>query len=152
MINIIFYFLAVLLAAIALAKWEIAIEGPNGWATKLPTWRLSEKHWLSKLFVAGRPLTGYHVWMFIFVIILLHLPYLYVSFSWSTELKIIAFALLMWMAEDFLWFVLNPAFGIKNFRKNKIWWHAKSWWGIAPAEFFILIPLGIILYIISFYV
>jgi hypothetical protein len=34
--------------------------------------------------------------------------------------------------EDFLWFVFNPHYGIKKFRKGEIWWH-KTWWGPVPS-------------------
>jgi hypothetical protein len=40
---------------------EIQIEGANGWASALPTWRIETK-WLLWL-TSGKPLTGYHVWL-----------------------------------------------------------------------------------------
>jgi hypothetical protein len=46
--------------------------------------------------------------------------------------------------------VFNPAFGLKNFKKEKIWWHEKRWFLFAPVEYFIFIPIGIILYLLSF--
>jgi hypothetical protein len=39
----------VLAMAVIFAKVEIHIEGPHGWAAKLPTWRI-EDHWLLRLF------------------------------------------------------------------------------------------------------
>ena len=47
--------------AFAFANVEIQIEGPNGWATNLPTWRI-EHHWLLDVFFGGRAMTGYHAW------------------------------------------------------------------------------------------
>jgi hypothetical protein len=43
-----------------------------------------------------------------------------------------------------LWFVLNPHYGIKNFRKGKIWWH-KTWWGPVPALYWFLLIIVILL-------
>lgn len=145
----ILFFLYILVTAYVLAKLEIAIEGADGWAGKLPTWKLSQDHIFSKIFLGGRPLTGYHLWMNIFSILILHFVILFTGFSLSIELKIISAFVLIWSIEDFLWFVLNPAFGIKNFRKEKIWWHEKRWFFIAPVEYFTLVPLSILLYLVS---
>jgi hypothetical protein len=57
--------------AFILALWEIQIEGKDGWAAKLPCWRL-EKGWLVKL-TGGRPITGYHLFMTLFLIAMVHM-------------------------------------------------------------------------------
>lgn len=147
--NHIIFFLALLWLSFVMAKLEINIEGQYGWAEKLPTKRLSSNHWISKLVFGGRPATGYHLWLSILIFSLLHTVYLFYPFTWQIELKIVSFFILFWMIEDFLWFVLNSAYGLKNFKPEKIWWHRNNWWGIAPREYFILIPIGITLYIIS---
>ena len=51
--------------SIILALWEIQIEGKDGWAAKLPAWRI-EKGWLVRL-SGGRPVTGYHFFMTLFL-------------------------------------------------------------------------------------
>ncbi len=145
-------FLFVLAASFLFAKTEIAIEGPNGWAEKLPTWRLPKEHWASRLVFGGRPATGYHVWLNAFILFSAHAVYLFASFSWSVELRLISLFILFWALEDFLWFVLNPAFGLHNFKREKIWWHKDSWWWIAPSAYFIFIPVGVALYIASLYI
>ncbi|RJQ35578.1 hypothetical protein C4568_00825 [Candidatus Parcubacteria bacterium] len=144
------YFLFLIWVSFVFAKLEIAIEGKRGWAAGLPTWRLPETNWASMLFFAGKPATGYHVWMETFILSILHMTYLFVPFSIAIELQIVAFFMFFSVLEDFLWFVLNPAFGIKNFRKDKIWWHQKSWMGIAPGEYFLFTALGFLLYFLSF--
>ena len=53
---------------------EIQIEGPNGWATSLPTWRI-EHHPLLDIFWGGRAMTGYHAWFFSFILLVFHLPH-----------------------------------------------------------------------------
>ncbi len=143
------FFLLVFWTSFVFAKVEIAIEGPSGWAEKLPTWRLPKKHWVSKRLFGGRQATGYHVWIQIFIFSFLHIIYLFTDFNLKFEVMLLSFFVLFWSFEDFLWFVLNPVFGIKNFKKEKIWWHKDHWWLIAPLEYFVFIPIGIILYLIS---
>ena len=127
--------------ALILALWEIQIEGKDGWAANSPGWRI-EKGWLVKV-TGGRPITGYHFYMIIFIIALVHLPLFFVSWSWRLECLQLGFYLGMVLVEDFLWFVLNPYYGIKSFRKGKIWWH-KTWWGPVPALYWILLVLVIL--------
>ena len=102
--------------AVILAMWEIQIEGKDGWAAKIPTWRI-EKGWVLK-FTGGRPLTGYHVFMTLFMIAIVHLPLFFVSWSWRLELLLMGFYMGMVLIEDFFWFVFNPHYGIKSFRKG----------------------------------
>ena len=56
MTTILFFsFLFVLAALFALA--EIQIEGPQGWAANLPTWRVKNR-WTRLLYGANRPVRG----------------------------------------------------------------------------------------------
>ena len=120
------YFLGFVVAAAGLfAKLEIEIEGKDGWAEKLPTWRV-ESHYLLDWFFGGRSLTGYHVWAFAFVACLFHLPFFWQR-SWSLreELQVIGGYLLFWILEDMLWFVLNPHYGWRKFTREHVGWHKK---------------------------
>ena len=65
------------------------------------------------------------------------------------ELRILAFAVLFWVAEDYLWFVLNPAYGWRSFNRVRAWWHAASWWWVMPRDYWLLTPAGIALYLLS---
>jgi len=65
-----FFFLFLFWLSFVLAKLEIQIEGKFGWAEKAPTWRLPPEHWISKIFFGGKPATGYHTWLYIFVFLL----------------------------------------------------------------------------------
>lgn len=121
--------------ALLLALWEIQIEGKDGWASKLPCWRI-ERGWFVRL-TGGRPLTGYHLFMTLFLIAIVHLPLFFVRWSWQSESLLLGFYAGMVFLEDFFWFVLNPHYGIKNFRKGKIWWH-KRWWGPVPTLYWLL--------------
>jgi hypothetical protein len=68
-------------------------------------------------------------------IIIFHGVYLFQSFSIKTELLI--FGLLNWyfIIEDFLFFIVNPHYGLKKFKKGYISWH-KRWY------IFNLIPIS----------
>jgi len=122
------FVLTLVVCATAFALAEIQIEGPNGWAANLPTWRI-ENRW-TRLLYSSKPLTGYHLYTQLFTLSAVHLPFSLglVSFTWNVEARVLSFFILFWVLQDFLWFVLNPAFGLKRFRPKHIWWHAPTWW------------------------
>lgn len=131
---------------LVLAAWsflfailEIAIEGPVGWALTAPTWRKRSR--LYALLMNGKELTGYHAAMFFLPLLLLHLPFVFITYWWGISLwslpfecELLAAYFLLAVHWDFLWFVLNPHFGTKRFRKGEIWWHAK-WVGRVPTDY-----------------
>jgi hypothetical protein len=131
-----------LFTAFVLAEWEIQIEGRDGWAAKSPGWRI-ETGWLMKL-SGGRPVTGYHFYMTLFMLTIVHLPLFFTLWSWRLESLLLGFYVGMVLIEDFLWFLLNPHFGIKKFRKGQIWWHP-TWWGPVPSLYWVLLPLSSLL-------
>jgi hypothetical protein len=140
--------LFILIAAALFAKLEIQIEGPHGWAEKLPTWRV-ERHILLDWFFGSRPLTGYHVWAFLFVFFFFHMPFFWGSFSWSLrgELQAIAAYTAFWIAEDALWFILNPHYGWKKFTRENVWWH-KRWALGVPVDYWVLSSIvGVLLWL-----
>ena len=135
--------------AILFAMVEIQIEGSNGWAASLPTWRI-EDHWLLDVFWGGRPMTGYHAWVFSFMALAFHLP-VFVNGSWSIKLeaRIVGCVMLFWIIEDFLWFALNPAFGLARLEPQFVLWH-KRWLGAVPTDYVTFGVLGLILIAYSF--
>jgi hypothetical protein len=139
----------VLAAALAAALLEVQIEGKAGWASSLPTWRRAYPR--LRAILGNRAITGYHVYMHALVLVLAHLPYGLglATPSWSTEARILAFVVLFWVVEDFLWFVVNPAYGLAGFRRDRAWWHADSWWGFMPRDYWIFLPVGAALYALS---
>lgn len=141
------FLLTVAAAAAAFAALEVQIEGDAGWAASLPTWRYEGLSWL----LGGRPLTGYHLYCHAFVLIAAHLPYGFgfVAPSLRAEARILAFVILFWIVEDFLWFVINPAYGVRGFTKARATWHAHAWWWFMPREYWIFLPAGIGLYVFS---
>jgi hypothetical protein len=141
-----YYVAFILISAFLWAKLEIEIEGSKGWAAALPTWRV-EKHWLLDLFFGGRPLTGYHAWSFALFLFFFHMPF-FVTTRWSLqrELNVMGGYLLFWIVEDFLWFALNPHFGIKKFTKEHAWWH-KRWLLGLPVEYW---TFGVLAFVLLF--
>ena len=128
-------------AALVFALLEIEIEGKDGWARNLPTWY--KKSGISKIFSklsSGKPLTGYHLLMLIFILLIFHSGF-FISMSWNAinEVKVLFAFVIFLIAEDFLWFVFNPYFGIKKFKKEKVWWHSNSKWifNLFPADYIV---------------
>jgi hypothetical protein len=144
------FFVFLFVSSALFACMEIQAEGKSGWAAKFPTWRYQNA--LTKKLYGEKPLTGYHVFFALFLAVIVHIPYAIglVPPSLRQETRIVAYLILFLITEDFLWFVLNPWFGIKKFRKEDIWWHAASWWWIMPRDYWIFVPLGMTLYVVSF--
>lgn len=138
------FFGFVIIVAILLSKVEIEIENKDGYAKNLPvTWRASNK-WV-KLFFTG---TSYHLYMGLFLLALVHLPFV-VGLEWtlSREALVLSFLAFITVAEDFLWFVLNPAYSIRKFKRTDIPWFETRWLWFAPSWYFWYLPVAIILYI-----
>lgn len=132
---------AVLLLATFFAQVEIQIEGGQGWAAGLPTWRI-EEHWLLDLFWGGRPMTGYHAWVFPFIALVFHFPAAFgARWSWRLEARALSCIMLFWLVEDWLWFVMNPAFGLAKFTPAHIPWH-KHWLLGVPVDYLVFTVVG----------
>jgi hypothetical protein len=140
------FFVALAVTAFLFAKVEIEIEGGDGWAARLPTWRIENR--LTRILYGGRPLTGYHLYVQLFVLVFVHVPFA-IGLAWSlrAEALVVSFMVLFWIVEDFLWFVVNPKFGIRKFRPQHIWWHEKAWWVVAPREYFFMGAFAVGLYL-----
>lgn len=126
--------------ALLFAAMEVENEGKYGWAEKAPTWYrttgIAGK--LYGLFMGGKPMTGYHIFTFFLSLLVFHIPF-FAGKEWSPpkELEVVGLWFAWSCVWDYLWFVLNPYYGVKNFKRTKVWWHAKSWWfmGIIPADY-----------------
>lgn len=132
LIELIKILIYTIIVSVVFAFLEIQIEGKNGWAAKLPCWRI-KTGFLTKI-IGDRPLTGYFVGIIMSVLILLHFPFLFTFWSLQKELVILAVFLILTVLEDFFWFVFNPYYGIKKFKEGKIWWH-KNWIGPVPSYY-----------------
>lgn len=137
------------LLAFFFANVEVQIEGGAGWASNLPTWKV-EKHWLLDIFWGGRPMTGYHAWIFSFMFLVFHLGIFQIGkWSWSIECRIIASLMIFWIVEDFLWFVINPAYGLQNFSPQKVPWHINWFLGI-PVDYWTFTGIAVLFFFFSF--
>jgi hypothetical protein len=125
--------------ALFLGIVEIEIEGPYGWAERLPTpYRVSGP--LARLFglvLGGKPLTGYNLLIFVATLLFFHLPFAFgAPWSAARELAVLA-AWVSWSALwDFLWFVHNPAYGWRRFRRGNVWWHRRWLWRL-PLDYWV---------------
>jgi hypothetical protein len=124
--------------ALLFAAVEIEIEGEHGWAERLPTWyRVTPIYArLYGLFMRGKPLTGYHAVMFVLPLWSFHIGFFGgVPWSWAAEAGTLA-AYMSWVVVwDLLWFVLNPRYGWRRFRKGQVWWHGRTWVGRFPIDY-----------------
>ncbi|WP_019576616.1 hypothetical protein [Curvibacter lanceolatus] len=131
------------------AQVEIQIEGGAGWAAALPTWRI-EQHWLLDIFWGGRAMTGYHAWIFSFMVLMFHFPLAFLqTWSWRLQARALACIMQFWVMEDFLWFVLNPDFGLARFDPQNVPWQ-KHWWWWAPTDYWTFSAVAIVLFWLSF--
>ena len=133
-----FFFISFI--SIIYALIEIELEGKNGWMVNIPT---------AKVFNLGnKSMTLYHIYMIILV-------FGTIMFQNNMALTINSFLyslsnfLIFLFLEDTLWFILNPYFTIKKFKKENIWWHSKQPWifGQPLHNYIITISMLLIFYI-----
>lgn len=135
------------LFAAVIACVEIESEGRHGWAEKMPTWYRTTGFWavLYGRLMGGKPLTGYHLFMFFFPVLLFH-AHFFMGVPWSgaAELKAWAMYFAWCPLWDWYWFVLNPHYK-DRFTKEHVWWHAGSRWlfGAFPADYAVGVALSI---------
>lgn len=138
---------ALVAVAFAGAKAEINIEGKDGWASNLPTCKIHNS--ITRLLFGQQPLTGYHLWLLFFILGLVHFPLLLgIPWSLSHELKLLALLCFFWVVEDFLWFVLNPYFGLKKFNRIHVHWH-RDWLWLFPKVYYKFLLAGLCLIVLS---
>jgi hypothetical protein len=126
------------LIALILAHLEIQIEGPHGWAEKLPTWRWDSpgvRRWM------GKPVTGYHVCLVTCILLFLHLPQFYGG-SWEREAYLLKMFFFLTVTWDFLWFACNRHYGVARFRKGQVWWFPTWAFGV-PQPYLVGIALSL---------
>lgn len=137
----------IFLISFAIAKLEINIEGKDGWAKNLPTWRVKNK-W-TKLIWQEHPLTGYHLYLMLTVFGFLHFPFFF-GVEWNLSKELITWAVysFIFLFEDLFWFILNPHYGLKKFHKNHIEWH-HNWVFKIPVMYFKFILSALFFFALS---
>lgn len=128
--------------AFVLAQLEIQIEGPHGWAEKLPTWRWQTP---GVLRWAGKPITGYHFYLILFILLFIHLPLMSTGWTLAKEGETMSLFFLLAVCWDFLWFACNPHFGLSRFRPENVWWFKKWFLGL-PGTYYSGLTLSMIAY------
>lgn len=124
----------VMVIAACTALMEIQIEGGNGWAGCLPSWRFAPA-WMRN-FLNGKDLTGYHLYLNLHMLALFHFPIFFVEWSAFLELTILSLYFACMIVEDFLWFILNPHFGWSSFGRGKISWYTRWFFGF-PIDYYL---------------
>lgn len=107
-------FFWIILCFASISFWEAYAEGRHGGASQQVGWKLK----VGKYFF-----TAYHFHLFAITIpLFLFLPL--VAFGWSGRLMaIIASGFLVGVVvEDFLWFVINPVWPLRDFNSEKVTW------------------------------
>ena len=141
------------LVAISIAIFEIELEGKYGWAEKSATW--SRKFMPPKafrLFAGARVLTGYHIFLNIFLFLFMHSPFFFgMEFTIIAELKLLAIYLVWTMFWDFLWFILNPYYGWSKFAPKAVWWFGEEPWIMnkLPVKYFVQIGVSLSLILLA---
>lgn len=144
----------VVLLSLGDAHIELATEvdaakpEPNtGWAKNLPCLRKDPAPWYWRLLLGiHKPMTGYHAWRIPTLIFLFHLPFFFgLSWSLSSEARILCWFLIYGCFEDYLWFFFHPSYGARKFvsegRAGKIYW-MPVFWGPFPRDYYMaLLPI-----------
>ncbi len=117
-------FIYIIWISLIFAFLEIQIEGARGWAENLPCWKYKNPF---RKIIGWTTIDGYHVYCWLLFGSLFHLPYFFgYPITIENEFNIILSFFLFGIFEDFLWFVFNPAWGIKKFFTKEIPWHPKK--------------------------
>lgn len=140
------YYLFTLILAFFTALEEIQIEGKDGWAAHLPTFRINV--FFRKL-LGGKSLTGYHIFLLLNHIIIFHGLFINELGTWKTEYKIFGLISFFFVLEDAIWFFMNKHYTIKKFLKKEIEWHKRwvfglpltYWWGMILGTFLLWMGL-----------
>ena len=128
-----------------LAEFEIQIEGGAGWAAELPTWRITipAVTWI----FGGRPVTGYHVFLVLFLFTIFHFPLLFGRPSFEKEAKILWALAIVAVVWDFLWFALNPSYGMTRYGAQYVWW-VRRWLLGVPLAYFLGIAMSCVFWML----
>ena len=90
------------------------MEGKDAWAKRQVGWNFE---------LGGVQITAYHFWLTMMFIILLSLPLVVVGWDRHLFGVLLTAGLLGVVLEDFLWFVVNPYFGLKKWNPDDAPWY-----------------------------
>ena len=136
-------FIYMIILAIIFSLWEIQVEGSEGWARHLPTFRINV--FFNKL-LGGKPLTGYHIYLLLFMTTVFHGLFSDEIYTCQTTLKALGLMSYFFVLEDFLWFVFNRHYKLSRFKKGQIEWHRRWIWGLPLTYYWgLIIGTGLLL-------
>jgi len=130
----------------ALEELEIEGKTKHGWARNLPTKRFCNKF---TLFLVGKELTLYHIYLVSRVILFYHIVFVFSSWTIKKEFNIVAFISFYFVLEDFFWFLLNPKFRLSQFKKKYISWHKRWIFNFIPVSYFWGMIIGTLLLLLG---
>ena len=94
----------------------------------------------------GRPITGYHVYLWFLLLAFLHTPLLFIRVTRELEARLLSWFLLLTVSWDFLWFVWNPSFGLSRFHPDNVWWYSR--WALGfPVDYWVGLGLSLLVYL-----
>ena len=95
-------------------------------------------------------MTGYHVWVVLFMALVFHLVFfLHGRHGLRLEFRVLGSLALFWILEDFLWFVMNPAYGLAKFNPQCISW-LHHWMLGVPTDYLLFLAAGVLMIWLSF--
>lgn len=97
---------------------EIELEAQEGWMKEIPTANVIK--------MGNKHMTLYHIYMLLIITSIF--IYKVDINNFNDILLIFSYILLVLFLEDTLWFVFNPYFTIKRYKKEEIWWHSEQIW------------------------
>lgn len=119
MISLYLIFIWIIFAFVSAAFWEAYAEGENVGASQQCGWTIK---------IGKYKIKAYHFWLwYVMMPMLLILPLL-VDFSFSLLGTIISGFCIGSVAEDFLWYVVNPKYPFKKWNPKDV--NCWPWWGI----------------------
>jgi hypothetical protein len=123
--------------AVLFGVFEIEAEGKYGWGEKFPTWYRTSGWARVYTTFTNKPLTGYHTALFFVPVLIFFWPMVATStMSWHGALDALSQYFLWVIIWDFSWFVLNPYYGVKKFRRSEVWWFSNEpWFGALPSSY-----------------
>lgn len=140
--NVLLIFIWIYAAMIANSFWEAYVEGKHPYDEDKLGWKIKYKGHVI--------LTAYHFYLF-FVMhpLLLSLPLIIYGFNWKLFGILVSAFFSGVIIEDFFWFVVNPAFKLRNWNSKHVKWY--PWIKIGSFEIPFYYLVGISVTILSWY-
>jgi len=135
----------VFLFSMVFAAFCANAEGKAGWAGNLPAWRPNPDIWWVKILfwipLLGREVNGFVLFNITFFL----MAFLFIPlWGWAHKKvlgfrewgELVCFFVIFSVVEDFLWFVINPDYGLGKFSPSFILWH-RHWLWIMPTDYWL---------------